>query len=308
MNNFTHKLYLLTEHNEVYRQKLESLQLEDLEFTENKDEASILLASPPMAAQCLDAFSNLEWLQSIFAGVDALVKPDMRDDYELTNVKGIFGQQIAEYVMGYTIGHYRHFNGYQQQQKQRQWQPHQYQSLNEKVMVILGTGSIGSHLSTVAASFGIQTIGINSTGIPAKSGTFNDTYHINELASALKKADIIVNTLPNTPRTQGILNQQTLSDCHQALLFNVGRGSALVEDDLLHAIESQHIEHAFLDVFSHEPLDENHPFWLHPAITVTPHIAALSFPQQVVDIFAHNYCLWRDGFQLNHRIDFDKGY
>lgn len=308
MNNFTHKLYILTEEDDIYRQKIESLELEQLEITQNRQDATILLAAPPMAAKCLDEFPNLEWLQSAFAGVDALVKPDMRQDYELTNVKGIFGQQIAEYVVGYTISHFRHFSLYQNQQSLQQWLPHQYQSLNDKVMLILGTGSIGAHLSTVAASFGLQVIGINSSGIPPKSGSFNDTYHINELESAMSQADIVVNTLPNTEQTKGLFNQQTLSYGKQVLLFNVGRGATLIEEDLIPAIEAGYIQHAFLDVFTQEPLTSEHPFWQHPAITVTPHIAALSFPHQVVEIFAHNFQLWRDGFQLDHRIDFNKGY
>lgn len=308
MNNFTHQLYILTDQDEVYRQHIESLQLDRLEITQDKQKASIVLAAPPMAAQCLDEFPQLEWLQSAFAGIDALTAPGLRQDYELTNVKGIFGQQIAEYVMGYTISHYRHFNLYQQQQNQQQWRPHQYQSLNDKTMVILGTGSIGAHLSDVAASFSIRTIGINSSGIPAKRGTFTDTYHINELSEALQQADIIVNTLPNTPQTIGLLNQETFRHCHNALLFNVGRGATLNEQALLIALEQGQIQHAFLDVFTEEPLANSHPFWQHSAITVTPHIAALSFPHQVVEVFAHNYRLWRDGFQLEHRINFDKGY
>jgi len=100
----------------------------------------------------------------------------------------------------------------------------------------------------------------------------------------------------------------TIGHCQQALLFNVGRGKTLVEDELIPLIELGHIQHAFLDVFVAEPLAESHPFWTHAAITVTPHIAALSFPHQVVEIFAENYALWRDGFQLNNRIDFAKGY
>ncbi len=313
MNHFTHKLFILTEHDDVYRENIESLELEDLVITEQRDEATILLAAPPLAAKCLDDFPKLEWLQSAYAGIDALTAPHLRQDYELTNVKGIFGQQISEYVLGYVISHYRHFSTYQTQQAQHQWQQHLYQSIDTKVMLILGTGSISSHLSSVAANFGMRVIGINTTGIPAKSGMFHDTYHINELANAMKQADIVVNTLPNTAATKGLLNAKTLGYCTNALLFNVGRGAILIEDDLIPAIENGHIEHAFLDVFISEPLKLEHPFWNHSRITVTPHIAALSFPHQVADIFAHNYRLWKerlwtDGFQLENRIDFHKGY
>lgn len=308
MNNFTHQLYILTEHDELYRQAIEALNLPDLTITTNRDEATLLLAAPPMAAPYLNDFPRLTWLQSAYAGVDALMAPGLRQDYELTNVKGIFGQQIAEYVLGYAISHYRHFACYQQQQSQQQWQPHLYQSLSGKTMTILGTGSIGSHLARVASAFGLEVIGVNRSGIPPKQSQFTTTYHVNELGAALTKADIIVNTLPNTPDTIGLLSADTFAHCHQALLFNVGRGKTLVEAELVPALESGQIAHAFLDVFVAEPLAAEHPFWRHAAITVTPHIAALSFPEQVVEIFAANYALWRDGFRLHHRIDFTKGY
>lgn len=90
MNNFTHKLYILTEHDDVYREKIESLELEDLLITEQREDATILLAAPPMAAKCLDDFPKLKWLQSAYAGIDALTAPHLRKDYLLTNVKGIF--------------------------------------------------------------------------------------------------------------------------------------------------------------------------------------------------------------------------
>lgn len=308
MNNFTHKVYLLTEDDGRYQQLLEQAALPELEFTTSRSEATILLASPPLAAKHLDDFPNLEWIQSIYAGVDALV--GKLDDFsgELTNVKGIFGQQIAEYVLGYTIEHYRHFNHYRQLQVQNQWQPKPYLSLAKKKMVILGTGSIGAYLASVAKGFAIEPIGVNRSGIPGKQSPFEATYHIQELATALKQADIVVNTLPNTPETENILNADSLGHCSGALLFNVGRGSAVDEDGLLAAIDNGSISHAYLDVFKQEPLNEEHRFWQHEGVTLTPHIAALSFPEQVIDIFAENYQRWRDGFGLMNVVDLNKGY
>ncbi|KLN65608.1 MULTISPECIES: D-2-hydroxyacid dehydrogenase [Vibrio] len=308
MNNFTHKVYLLTEDDSHYQQLLEQAALPELKITSSCCEATILLASPPLAAGHINDFPNLEWIQSIYAGVDALVSN--LDDFsgELTNVKGIFGQQIAEYVLGYSIEHYRHFDHYRQLQTKNQWQPRLYQSLAKKKMVILGTGSIGAYLASVAKSFAIEPIGVNRSGIPAKQSPFDSTYHIQELATALKQADIVVNTLPNTPETENILNADSLSHCTNALLFNVGRGSAVDEDGLLAALTNGNISHAYLDVFKQEPLSEQHPFWQHSAITVTPHIAALSIPEQVIDIFTENYQRWRDGFALVNVVDPSKGY
>ena len=308
MNNFTNKLYILTEHNDTYKQLILNQSLPELEICETPEEADIVLASPPLIVGQLDRFTQLDWLQSTYAGVNALVDDNLRQDYRLTNIKGIFGPAIAEYVLGYSISHYRHFRTYQQQQEKSHWQPHLYSSLTDKVMVILGTGSIGSHLAQAASALGIHTIGVNRTGIPSKAMTFKDTFHINEMKAALEQADIIVNTLPATDSTVGLLNEETLRYCKRALLVHVGRGETLDDKALLVALKNHWIEHAFLDVFTQEPLSEAHPFWKMQQITVTPHIAALSEPRQVVNIFARNYQLWRDGFQLDNMIDFDKGY
>ena len=308
MNNFTNKLYIATEHDDTYVQLILKQDLPDLEITQNPETAEIVLASPPLIADCLDEFTQLDWLQSTYAGINKLTQHNLRHDYTLTNVKGIFGPAIAEYVLGYTISHFRHFSHYHQQQQQQNWQPQLYTSLTDKTMVVLGTGSIGCHLAQAASAFGIHTIGVNRTGIPPKHEVFKDTFHINELEAALKQADIVINTLPSTAETYQLLNQTTLSYCSNVLLFNVGRGESVDNKALLLAIKNRWVEHAFLDVFEHEPLSQDHPFWKLPQVTITPHIAALSEPRQVVEIFAENYKQWRDGFTLNHVIDFDKGY
>lgn len=304
----SHNVYLLTEHNERYLALLSELDLPDLTFTQDKAEATILLAAPPMAAKAMDQFPNLEWIQSIYAGVDALV-PHLQDfEGVLTNVKGIFGQQISEYVLGYVIAHQRHFAHYQSEQQKAQWTPKPYTSLNEFNMVILGTGSIGTHLAQSAKALGMRVSGVNRSGIPSKHSPFDTLYHVQELTTALAGANVVVNTLPNTPDTQHILNHQTLSHLDQSLLFNVGRGAALDEHALIEAIEQGCVQHAFLDVFEQEPLHHEHPFWSHPHITVTPHIAALSFPEQAAEIFAENYARWRDGFRLLHVVEPKRGY
>ncbi|WP_456296568.1 D-2-hydroxyacid dehydrogenase [Vibrio sp. AK197] len=308
MNNFTHKLYILTKQDQTYRQLLAERDLEDLEITEDKQQATILLAAPPLAAKQLDEFPNLQWLQSVYAGVEPLMTPSLRQDYQLTNIKGIFGPLIAEYVLGYSLQYYRHFVQYKQQQSNQEWHAYSFDSLATKTMVILGTGSIGAHLAHASNHFGIKTMGINRSGIPPKGSPFDTVYHIQQLELALENADIIVNTLPNTEQTHHLLNQESLSFAKQALLFNVGRGNTLEITGLLSAIEQQNIAHAYLDVFDQEPLPQDSPLWHHPAITITPHVAAPSFPKQVAGIFADNYLQWRDGFTLNHQVDFIRGY
>ncbi len=306
--NSPNKIFLLTEDNTTYQQLLDDRALENAIITHSPDDANILLAAPPMIADRLDEFSQMQWLQSTYAGVNALMSPDLRQDYTLTNVRGIFGPLISEYVLGYCLDHYRHLQHYREQQTRKEWRPHPYQSLQGKVVAILGTGSIGNALAATCRAFGCHVIGINRTGIPPAQSQFDTTFHINELDQALSRAHIVVNTLPSTPDTHHILNQQCLQHARDILLFNVGRGDAIHNADLLLAIKNRWVAHAFLDVFEQEPLAAEHPLWRLPQVTITPHIAAVSFPEQVVAIFANNYEKWHQGYQLDHQVDFNRGY
>ncbi len=304
----THNLYLLTGQDETYRTLIEAKQIPELRLTQQPQDATILLAAPPLAAKVIDDFPALRWLQSTFAGVDSLVQSGGRQDYRLTNVKGMFGQAIAEYVLGYMIAHYRHFNRYRQQQQQQSWRPHPYERLSGKTMVILGTGNIATFLAQAARHMGLIVIGVNRTGKPPEQSLFHDVYAIDDIEKALALADAVVSTLPNTQATESLLDLEMLKNCRQALLFNVGRGNTLQEEDLPAAIEAGAIQHAFLDVFVTEPLQTSHPFWLHPQITLTPHIAAMSFPEQIVDVFIDNLMRWMQGRELQYVVDFNKGY
>lgn len=309
MDKQANKIYLMTAYNDLYMQLLQDeIQQNQFELTDNRSLATIVLADPPLVAEHLDEFPQLQWLQSTFAGIDALIRPQLRRDYQLTNVKGPFGQLISEYVLGYTLSYTRHFNQYKAQQNHQQWQPHIYQNQKGKKVVLLGTGTIANEVAQKLSVFGLTMLGVNTSGIPPKGSFFTQVYHINELQAALSQADIIVNTLPHTENTIHLLNADAFSACHGALLFNVGRGSAVAENDLLDALTAGQIAHAFLDVFEQEPLPQDHAFWHHDNITVTPHIAALSFPETVAEVFSQNLVLWQQEKPLNYLIDLHKGY
>lgn len=302
---YSENIYILSGNESKYR---EMFAAQGIKVCEDRSQATILLADPPLAAEALDEFPNLRWLQSTFAGVDALMVDGLRRDYQLTNIKGVFGQLIAEYVMGYLLQGTRHFNDYKWHQQNREWAPKYYTSLSEMTMVILGTGMIGAHLSMVAKAFGMQVIGVSRSGQIPENSAFNEVFTSDEITQAMAKADVVVSTLPSTPETKGILCETTLSHCKEVLLFNVGRGSALKEDELIRLIEQGAVKHAYLDVFVQEPLVDEHPFWSHPNISITPHIAAVSFPEQVITIFQENLARWRAQKPLNFSIDFIRGY
>ena len=118
-----------------------------------------------------------------------------------------------------------------------------------------------------------------------------------------------INILPLTPATKHILNKETFSYLPKgAYLINVGRGAHNHVADILEAIENGQLSGALLDVFATEPLPKQHPFWRHPKIQVTPHIASLSNPATVVQGIVENYRRFKRGEQLLNLVEMEKGY
>jgi len=112
-----------------------------------------------------------------------------------------------------------------------------------------------------------------------------------------------------TANTEGIIDAHALSALPEgAVVINAARGGHLVEDDLLQALDSGHISGATLDVFRTEPLPGDHPFWHHPAVTITPHVAALNDPRSAAASIAANIRRIRSGYAPGHVVDRTRGY
>ncbi|MGS0681901.1 D-2-hydroxyacid dehydrogenase [Shewanella sp. 125m-7] len=306
-----HKLLLLTRENDRYRQLLHSCHLPDTVILDDDPQAifnaDIWLAEPKLAAPLLPHAANLKWMQSTFAGVDALVKPRQRKDYELTNVRGIFGPLMSEYLFGYLLAYQREHQKYKTQQDQKIWLPGSFKTLQGQTLLLLGTGSIAKHIAQTAKHFGMHVIGINRGAKPTKGFDRVDT--LANLARYLPQADAVASILPSTQETKGALNKHTLSLLkEEVVLFNLGRGDVLDLDALYFQLIKKPEQQAILDVFNQEPLPEEHPIWSLDNVIITPHIAAPSFPEQVVEIFAENFHKWIKGETLSHRVHFERGY
>jgi glyoxylate/hydroxypyruvate reductase len=129
------------------------------------------------------------------------------------------------------------------------------------------------------------------------------------LAPLLTRAHVVINLLPLTPQTHGILNTDFFAALPRgAGVVNLGRGAHLVDADLLAALHSGHLGHAVLDVFHQEPLPPDHPFWRHPHVTVLPHAAALTDERSAAAVVAHNLHALASGQPLQHVVDRLRGY
>lgn len=125
----------------------------------------------------------------------------------------------------------------------------------------------------------------------------------------MHKTDILVLLLPDTPQTRDIINQDSLDKCKPGVcIVNVGRGSAIEEDDLIEALKTGHVGGATLDVFKVEPLPSEHGFWDEPNVLVTPHVAAKTRPKTASRVVAENIQRAEQGKPLLFEIDRTAGY
>jgi len=315
-------LHILASNADEYARLIESAHLPDLDITSSPEDSEILLGEPRLIREALPRLSHPKWIQSIYAGVETLMDASLRRDYVLTNARGVFGELMSEYVIGYLLAHEKKiFQRFQDQQANR-WDRFESGMLRGKTLGLLGVGSIGAHLAGVAKAFSMQIWGYTRE---SETSTNVDRYFhpatlesdsllsVREQASALQSfaagLDYLVVILPRTKGTDRIVNIDLLNALpSHAILINVGRGNAVDEPALVEALTQGKIAGAVLDVTEKEPLPTDHPFWTTPNLLLTFHTSAISYPEDLVNLFSENYQLYMAGQPLKHRVDFESGY
>ena len=213
-------------------------------------------------------------LISLGAGVEQILRdPNIPLEIPIIRlVEPCVASRMSEYVLLSVLRFHRQAFEYQELQKSQHWKPLPLPLINSCTVGILGLGALG--LTTAQR--------LKSIGFPVRcwSRTNKDIKEIecfhgaDQLKRCLSTCQVLVCLLPLTSKTRGILNSETfLAMPKGSYLINVARGQHLVEQDLLDALDSGQLSGACLDVFSSEPLPQDHPFWLHPNITITPHVA-----------------------------------
>ena len=264
-----------------------------------------------------EMLANRRDLKAVFAlgaGVDAIL--DQERKHPGTLPAGVpllrledtgMAQQMQEYALSYVLRYFRRFDEYQTLQQRQEWQPLDPHSLDDFTIGILGAGVLGQSVARKLTEFGFsvrcwsrsakQIDGVQSFAGEAQRAAFLDG------------VKLVINLLPNTPETVGILNRELFAQLSSgAYLINIARGAHLVEADLLAALEQGQLAAATLDVFAREPLPQDHPFWRHPRVTITPHIAAITLPQQAMDQIAANIRALEAGHAPAGVVDRQRGY
>jgi len=267
---------------------------------------AVVFGEPAMIAAVLEKTPEVEWVQSTWAGVTPLVSCKRRD-YVLTGVKGIFGPQMSEYVLGYLLAHELKFVERMRAQRERDWAAIPSGVLQGKRLGVMGTGSIGQHLARTAASFGVSVTGLSRSGVAAPN--FETVRPVDQLYEFLEGIDYLVSTLPQTDATDSLLDAAALAKLpRHAYFINVGRSNVIDDAALIDALRDGGIAGAALDVFDEEPLPHDSPLWDTPNLSVTPHIAAISHPALITPIFIDNFRRYLRGHALQYVVDFDAGY
>jgi glyoxylate/hydroxypyruvate reductase len=266
-----------------------------------------LAANPPWGE--LASYPNLRFVQSLWAGVDRLLgDPALARNITVARlIDPAMAQSMVEGAVAATLFVHRQLPAYLRQQHHRTWRQLPQPVASRRIVGVLGFGQMGQPVCTTLATLGFR---VHAWGQHPRSDTtivysWGDT----GLHSLLAQAQILINLLPLTPATTGILNLQLFAQLPKgAALINLGRGAHLVADDLLDALSSEHLSHAVLDVFQQEPLPTDHPFWTHPQITVLPHVAATTDPATAAPIAVQNVVAFRAGRPLTGLVSRSLGY
>ncbi len=260
-------------------------------------------------AGAFELYPNLKVICSMGAGVDHLFRdPNLPKQAKICR---IVDEELAtamnEFLLALIMNQLRGLNVYKQDQSLKKWTPRPYLLIQDIRIGIMGLGQLGQSLAKNLVTFGFKVCGWSNSkkNIPEVISYAGHS----GFPEFLNQTDILICLLPLTDETKGILNKETFVQLPKgAFIINVARGDHLVESDLIEMIDNDHLRGAALDVFSEEPLPQEHPFWTHPKIHITPHIASITKPESVAPQILKNYQRMKAGLALLNEVSREKGY
>lgn len=252
-------------------------------------------------------FTNCRAVLSLWAGVERIVGNQTLTQPLTRMVDPGLEEGMRDWVVGHVMRHHLDIDTHVLNQD-GVWRDHLIAPLSRNRRVgFLGLGALGSFCATALTGLGFEVSGWTRTqhqieGVDCLTGDAG-------LAAVLRRSEILVVLLPLTPQTWNLLNAERLALLPKgAVIVNPGRGPVIDDNALLAALDSGALAHATLDVFREEPLPAKHPFWAHPGVTVTPHIASATRPGTAAQVIARNIARDLNGLPLMHLVDRQRGY
>jgi len=259
---------------------------------------------------------NLKWLHTQFAGVDGVLKPEvgLPESVILTNSAGTFGIAISEYLVAVTLMLMRNMRTYMMQQQQNEWKPGgAIRSIYRSNITIVGLGDIGSNFAERCRAIGATVSGVVRTSRKNVPSCVDSLYTIDQLDEAIKDADVVALCLPGTSETAHLFNKaRMLKMKKNALLLNVGRGSAIDQEALVEVLKNGHLGGAGLDVTTPEPLPAESELWNMTNVIVTPHISGNYTLALTVDLILEKFLEYLADYKIGKPfkrvVDRELGY
>ena len=257
----------------------------------------------------LNNYPRLKTISSMGAGVDHIINDKFLPEHIriVRIIDPSLSNDMYEFSLAVIMNRLRQLTNYQENQRLRIWKKRMYLRISSVRIGIMGTGAIGNHIL-----LNLQKSGFNVSGWARTRGkkvSYKKYHGSGQIEKFLNNSDILICLLPLTADTHGILNKNTMSMLPpKAWIINMGRGGHIVDEDLIEMMDSGHLDGANLDVFREEPLPVDHPFWSHPKIFITPHIASLPDPGSVAPQIVENYRRTIENRPLLNLVDRQQGY
>lgn len=257
----------------------------------------------------LERYPNLKVACSLGAGVDHLMKPGMVPGHVpiVRLVDPQMSRQMREWILYAVLRLHREMPIFEAQQRDGIWKSHPNPETAETTIGILGIGELGALAGRSLAALDFNVMGWSRS--PKEIEGIDCRHGADGLDAVLENSNIVVCLLPLTAETRGILDAKAFARMPRgASVINAARGAHIVDDDLIAALDTGHLAFAMMDVFHTEPLPSDHPFWSHPKVTITPHVASLTPPGSSAPQIAENVRRMRAGEPLLNVVERSRGY
>ncbi len=270
---------------------------------------------------------RLRWVQAATASLEHYIFPELVEHpLTLTNMRGLYGDVIADHVMGYVLCFARNLHRYLRQQLQHHWEPvggeasrsdfasgpcrvtpmdRAHLHLSDCTLGVVGVGHIGAEVARRAACFGMRVLGVDPRRREPPQ-EMESLWPPDQLPQLLRQSDFVVVAAPHTPQTQGWFTREVFRQMKPTAYFiNVGRGAIVRLDDLVESLRAGELAGAALDVFEVEPLPPDHPLWDMPNVLITPHVAAASphIARRHLETLLENIRRFVNGLPLKNVVD-----
>ncbi|MBA3274717.1 MAG: D-2-hydroxyacid dehydrogenase [Chloroflexia bacterium] len=278
------------------------------------DAALIGWVSP---SETLDKAPRLKWIQTAGAGVERVVGDGFADrGILLTNGSGVMAPNMAEHVIGLMLAFARGLPALMQGQQRQSWKNgvgmDTVFELGGQTVLLVGLGDIALATAERLQAFGMTVIGVRRSDASGNPPAHVDrVVSIADLDAVLGEADHVISSLPHTSETQGVFDRDRFARFKdRAYFYNLGRGTSVVQADLIGALESGKLGGAGLDVTDPEPLPEGDPLWDAPNVIITAHTAGATphFQERVLALFVENIARYQSGEDLVNVVDIERGY